>query len=361
MIDYSEMTYERILARCLDRVAGDVDKREGSLIYSAIAPAAAELAALYANLSAELDRAFPDTAEGDDLTGLAKARGIFRLPATKAVRRGEFQGENGPLDIPLGSRFSGGDCNFAAVKKLSPGVYQVMAEEEGEAGNAYFGNLLPIDFIPGLTGASIGEVLIPGEDEESDEALRQRYEDNLHSVAFGGNSADYREKAETLPGVGAVKVFPAWNGGGTVKLVVLSSDGDVPSETLVNEVQIAMDPVQNAGEGLGLAPIGHMVTVAPCIGTAVNLRFTLSLSGGTTWDGIEQQVRAAVQGYFDSLIANWADSGGLVVRISQVESRILDVPGVLDIVGTTLNGEAQNLTLAETAIPVLGTVINDAA
>ena len=43
---YEEMTYERIVSRCLARVPGTVDKREGSIIYDAIAPAAAELAIL---------------------------------------------------------------------------------------------------------------------------------------------------------------------------------------------------------------------------------------------------------------------------------------------------------------------------
>ena len=38
---YEEMTYERIMSRCLARVPGTVDKREGSIIYDAIAPAAA--------------------------------------------------------------------------------------------------------------------------------------------------------------------------------------------------------------------------------------------------------------------------------------------------------------------------------
>ena len=37
------MTYEEILQRMLGRVPNTIDKREGSLIYTALAPAAAEL------------------------------------------------------------------------------------------------------------------------------------------------------------------------------------------------------------------------------------------------------------------------------------------------------------------------------
>ncbi len=37
---YEEMSFEAIMERCLGRVATSVDKREGSIIYDAIAPAA---------------------------------------------------------------------------------------------------------------------------------------------------------------------------------------------------------------------------------------------------------------------------------------------------------------------------------
>lgn len=120
---YEEMTYERIMSRCLARVPGTVDKREGSIIYDAIAPAAAELAILYSTLSTEMDRAFPDTAADVDLTNKAKERGVFRLPASAAVRKGVFKGAAGYMDIPIGSRFSGGTVNYQATRKESLGVY----------------------------------------------------------------------------------------------------------------------------------------------------------------------------------------------------------------------------------------------
>ena len=39
--------YDTILQRMLDNVSSKVDKREGSIIYDAIAPCAAELAQMY--------------------------------------------------------------------------------------------------------------------------------------------------------------------------------------------------------------------------------------------------------------------------------------------------------------------------
>ena len=41
---YEDMTYEHILQGMLNRVPDDIDKREGSVIYDALAPAAYFLA-----------------------------------------------------------------------------------------------------------------------------------------------------------------------------------------------------------------------------------------------------------------------------------------------------------------------------
>lgn len=93
------------------------------------------------------------------------------------------------------------------------------------------------------------------------ERFRRRYFDSLNSQAFGGNIADYREKVNGISGVGGVKVYPAWNGGGTVKLVIIGSDYGVPSDELIRAVKDTIDPEVDAGKGYGLAPIGHVVTV----------------------------------------------------------------------------------------------------
>lgn len=359
--DFTTMTYERILQRCLARVPSSLDKREGSIIYDAIAPAAAELAILCSLFAGEMDQAYPDTATDVNLTNKAKERGIFRLAATQAIRRGTFTGPDGNMDIPIGSRFSGGACNYFASQRIAKGVYQMTCEEFGAVGNDYSGNLIPIDYIANLSSATLGEILIPGEDEEDDATLRARYLESLNSESFGGNIAQYKEQVEKIPGVGAVKVFPVWNGGGTVKLVILDSEGASPSDELVDTVQTAIDPEVNQGAGLGLAPIGHVVTVEGAGEIPVNLSFTLTLDSVTTYAAIEGAVLDVIEAYLADLIATWADTEQLAVRISQIESRILDVDGVIDIAGTTINGSAENLMLGTTQIPIMGTVTNNAS
>ena len=59
--------------------------------------------------------------------------------------------------------------------------------------------------------------------------------------------------------------------GGTVKLVLLAANNTVPTDTLIDDVQTAVDPTENAGEGLGLAPIGHVVQVTGVTPEPVNV------------------------------------------------------------------------------------------
>lgn len=144
---------------------------------------------------------------------------------------------------------------------------------------------------------------------------------------------------------------------GTVKLVIHNSTFTVPSETLVDQVQTAVDPLQNAGEGVGIAPIGHVVRVEGVNEETVDLSFALYYQRGWTWGDVSGYVTEAIEGYFKELAEGWADQDEpLVVRISQIESRLLGINGILDIANTKINEEAANYTLELDHIPVLGSI-----
>lgn len=351
------MTYENILKRMLDRVPASVDKRQGSIIYDALAPCAAELAQIYIDLQFLEGRSNADTAAGDDLTRRTLERGVVRKPAQKAIRKGVFIGDNGSVfNVPIGSRFSGEELNYAVVEKITDGEFKLECETPGEIGNSHIGQLIPIEYINGLVSAEIIDILIPGEDTESDEHLRKRYFDSLDSQAFGGNIADYKEKVNGLNGVGGVKIYPAWNGGGTVKLVIIDSSFNRPSNTLIDQIQTDIDPVQNQGEGLGIAPIGHVVTVEGVREVVINIETEITFQEGYVWEDVKIRVEETIDEYFIQLKSGWAENENLVVRTSYLETRILNIVGVLDIQNTKVNGIAQNFILSDLEIPVLGEV-----
>lgn len=348
---YENITFESVMKRMLDRIPPEYDKREGGVLYNALAPAAVELQNMYIGLDWILDQSFADTQDREYLVRRCAERGIVPEAATFAVLKGEFN-----MDIPVGSRFSFGLLNYTAVERISTGIYRMRCEQTGEAGNRQLGSMIPIDYIQGLARAELTELLIPGEDEESTEHLRQRYFDSLNSQAFGGNIRDYKEKTTALDGVGGVKVYPVWNGGGTVRLVILDSSFHKPSAELLEGVQDAADPERSQGTGLGFAPIGHVVTVEAVAEVSVDINMNITLQESWKWEDVSDYVDACVEEYLDELRRMWADSDSLIVRISQLEARILDLAGIVDIGETTLNGIAANLAIGADEIPVKGAI-----
>jgi len=348
---WEDMTFENILNDMLSRVPSNVDKREGSIIYDALAPAAYKLAEAYFMLRNYVDLFFADTAVGEYLSRRTAELGIVRRPATKAIRKIIT---DAPVDV--GTRWGLEDTTYVIIEKVTDTEYKAECEQLGSIGNAYSGTLDNIDNISGVT-AELIDILIPGEDEETDESLRKRYFESLVSQAYGGNIADYKQKVTALPGVGGVKVEPVWNGGGTVKLTIIDSDYNKPSPTLIDEVQTAVDPVLNQGEGYGIAPIGHVVTVVGVDEAVIDVKSEITLQTGYTWEDVKPAVEAAINGYFAELRSQWANSETLVVRISQIEVRVLAINGIVDIQNTKLNDQQQNIELGPYEIPVLGEVV----
>ncbi len=349
---YEANTYDAILERMLEQIPDSIDKREGSIIFDALAPVAVELAQAYIEMDAILNEAFADTASREYLIKRAAERGLVPSAATYTVAKGEFN-----IDIAVGDRFSCGDYNYTASEKISTGIWKLTCETPGSTPNGNLGMLIPIDYIDGLTTAALTEILIPGEDEEETEDFRSRYFATLSTKSFGGNKADYIEKVNAVSGVGGVKVYPVWNGGGTVKLVIINSDYGKATTTLIDTVQTMVDPTINRGGGDGLAPIGHIVTVETVTETKVDLTFNITYQEGYSFHEVESYITGVIDNYFLELCKTWDNNDSLIIRISQLESRLLNVTGVVDVTGTTINGEASNLVLTADAIPVRGTVI----
>lgn len=392
-----EVTYREILERMLNRVSDKFDKREGSVIFDTHSPTALELEILYVELNRMIAEGYGDTASREYLILRCKERGIIPYPATYAVLKGTFTPAT--VDV-IGKRFNFGSLNYIVTEKIADGEYRVQCETPGTVGNQYFGQLIPIEYVEGLETATLTEVLIPGEDEEDTEDLRTRYFNSFDEKAFGGNVRDYIEKTNAIPGVGSTKVTRVWNGdirpadmipneivnewyegiigtvnptvkawleivysaakakkltvGGTVLLTILNSEYGVPTPELIQTVQTAIDPEQNAGEGYGLAPIGHVVTVKPADAVTINVKTTITFDVGYGWNNLQSSIDEAIQAYLLELRKTWADNPYLVVRVSQIETRLLAIPGIVDIENIRINNKTDNLTLGKYEVPIYG-------
>lgn len=350
---FEEYTFETILSEMLSRVPNTVDKRQGSIIYDALAPAAAELQNMYINLDFILQQTFADTASREYLIKRAAERGIKPFPATKTLSKAILSPSS--LKIASGIRFSCDSATFVVVDKISDGCYELECEQPGS--NFQVGQIIPIDYIDGFFYGEITEILIPGEDVEDTETFRKRYFDSLNKQSFGGNMNDYLQKTNSIQGVGATKIYPVWNGGGTVKLVIIDSQFQSPSQELIAYVQNTIDPATQ-GTGLGIAPIGHVVTVTGASEQKLDIDTKFTLIDGYTWDDVKDTVRNAIVNYFCELNRQWADNKRIIVRISQIETRILNITSVIDISHTKINGSETNFEANEDSIVILGDVTN---
>lgn len=353
---YEGMSFDVIMRRMLDRIPNTFDKREGSVIYDALAPAAMEIMSMYIELENVLTEVYADTASREYLIKRAAERGIIPSSASNAF----LKAVSTPalVDIPIGSRFSLNELNYVITEKTRDGEYVVQCETKGVVGNRYFGRLIPIDYISGLESVEITELLIPGEDEESTESIRRRYFESFNAKVYGGNIKDYIDKTTSISGVGAVKVTPVWNGGGTVLLTILDSEFKAASDTLVKKVQDETDPTGDAA-GVGTAPIGHIVTVRTADETVVNINTIITFQEGYSWSKIKADVTKSIGDYLLEIRKAWADESASIVRISRIETRIMNIAGVLDVEGTKINGASSNLLLDAYSIPVFGVITNE--
>ena len=371
MIDFTQYTYQQILQTLLDRVPDTYDKRDGSPIPTAAGMAAYGLELFYIVLNEVQREGLIQTATGNQLDLLSIIAGTTRYQASPAVRLGIFD-----IAVPIGSRFStiNGENSIdfyvsAATTGPTEGdyYYQLTAETPGDIGNDYTGPILPITAIPGLTSAQITDILVPGDDTESDDEYRERVIEALNDRPFAGNIAAYRQDILAIDGVGAVQVYPTWNGGGTVKCSILGADFLAASPTLVENVQTAIDPNVNQGIGLGLAPIGAQVTITTADAVDINVVATLLLSPGYSIQQVQPFVEQQIENYLLSVRQEWDTNVSQTgvqyaanVYVSRVISAIVNATGVVNVMSLTLNGSDADITLTEAGvtqqIPVMGTV-----
>ena len=349
------------MTEMLAEVPDTLDKREGSIMYNAVAPLAHKYTAMMERYERFMRDTFADTAEGVYLDRRTRELGIDRKEAKQAIRKGVFAYQDGnPYNVELGVRFAAVDelypVTYVVTGKIGDGVYALTCEQAGEVGNYPVGNLLPVDYLGGLATAVLSGILTAGSDVETDDSLRKRYFASLKGQAYGGNIVDYQEKVNAIDGVGGVKVYPIWNGGGTVKLIIIDDDFEQPDAVLVNQVQTLVDPEENAGQGYGIAPIGHTVTVVAVATVTINISCSYTLMTGYVWEDVRPGIEAAYSAYLAELRESWESSKQLVVRTAYLDTRALSVTGLLDVAHTMINGSEENLVLETTEIPLLGVV-----
>ena len=348
---YESMTYEVILQRMIDRVVAqypNIDNREGSILFNALAPAAVELAILYSELDNAISESFVDTATREYILLACKQMGIdiTQFEASAGVHKGEFD-----VQVPIGSRWNCELYNYTVTEYLGTEngyyIYRMDCDTVGTAPNNVTGDLVAITHMPtGLTHAKVVDCLIDGENETSDEEIKTTYYNYLSNSITDGNVAQYNQWCNEYDGIGNYKILPLWNGPNTVKVSILSTSNEVASSQLISDFQTYLDPGSN-GMGDGVAPIGAIITVSTASEVQVNVSATITMANSYT---DTTHINTALQKYFNSI----AYSNNLVSYFA-IAAVILDCDNVQSVNNVLVNGSTADIILGNEEIPVLGT------
>ena len=314
----TKYTFESLHTEALNQVADDVDKREGSVVFDMTAPAAVNIAKCFDVLYQVAMQSRIQTATGEYLDQCASQNKIYRNRATPAKWRIHVE----PLDVELtvraegvqGTRFistNGLNYTYEIITKETDGDYIVECLTAGADGGRDFGELeeTPIDHE--LDSVAFVKCLDGGQDEETDAAFRMRWWSIANNKDYGGNFYDYQTWILTdYAQDGGYQfdgffIFPAWNGGATVKIVptIQTNDGAyMPTDaTAAAALKAWLDPEPVTGKGAGMAPVGHKVTVEVADTVVVDVNISVAMIGGNELtETIITKIQNAVRVYFEA-------------------------------------------------------------
>lgn len=373
-------TFQYLLNLALKNVPDTMDKRQGNIIYDALAPVCYRLAEFYQNVRNVYIDTSALTATGKELENRVAEQGITRYSATYAIKKAYITDSSGnPMPIPLGARFSTvsdvNPINYVVVaayydeelNAVQPGYYRLQCEVAGSEGNEYAGPLVNITNILGIGSAVMSSLLFAAADEEDDESLRERYLESVNNKPYGGNIAQYKQQIKEIT-KGGVQIYPVWNGGGTVKASILDADNNVCTPEFIKQVQDEVDPENSQGVrglGLGLAPIGHWVTIDTPDEITINVSFDADFKSGYVLSQLSSTIKDAVANYINQLRDEWevADDYGeysLTAYHSRFVADTLLVTGIANVTNLTLNGSSGDIKLIQSGevqqVPKVGTI-----
>lgn len=365
---FENMTFENLLEDVLDEAPDDIDTRQGSIFYDAVAAVTLKIARLYTDLGLVINMTTVATATGDALDTKAGEYGMVRRGATAAKYHVEFAGT-----VPdEGERFFTDEQFFVFRYDRGNDMYYLEAEEAGVEGNTVVAGTtaFPVGDIRGLERAVFGVVYEYGADVESDDELRARVQSKISGPAENGNKEHYKTWCEEIEGIGRARIYPLWNGPNTVKAVLVDRNGNPCSPAKVSEVQEYVDPATKGyettvngktyvvGDGLGegRANIGAHFTAMSAQGLPVNVSFTAELAENYTEETAKLEVEREVGRYLQRLSVNADELKDVVVRLTAIGGILSDLPCIVDYSDLLLNGETKNIIPGQDDVPILGEV-----
>lgn len=335
----------------------NVDTRQGSIFWDASMASIIRTSMFLDQLKMVKEIISIYTCTGDILDERLMERGLKRNPEnpTSAVYYVNFVGS-----IPdMGAKMSVEDYMFT-LGQDEEGRYIIASDDLGTAMNNLASGMMVIPDldVDGLISATLGELAVPADDPESDESARERLINRISGPDGNGNKSQMRTWCESVEGIGSARIIPLWNGPNTVKGVLVSTKGEVPSQTVVDNVQKYIDP-GCTGMGEGAANIGQFFTAVAAESVKIDVSVSVTKKAEVTTTTIQEEFKKLLQKYFCEMALAEYSEGGMAIRYVRVGSILQSIEQVIDYDNLKLNGAPANVSFTIMQIPILGEVTVD--
>ncbi len=161
-------------------------------------------------------------------------------------------------------------------------------------------------------------------ENETDESFRKRILERIQRPIVSGNKNHYIHWAKEVNGVGEAKIISCWNGNGTVKVIVLSDNYDVPTDEVIEEVQSYINENK---------PIGADVTVVGADILEVCIDVVLEIENDYNLEDVKITLEKDLNDYLKSI----SFDENKTLSYYKIGDIIFAIDGVIDILNYTLN------------------------
>ena len=144
--------------------------------------------------------------------------------------------------------------------------------------------------------------------------------------------------------MGAASVIPEWNGPGTVKLILIDSNGRPANDHICQEVyEYIIHPEDRLQRK---APIGAILTVSAPDLVTVSYSATVELQVGYSLETVKAEFEKNLLAYYDEALKDGE------VKYTRTASVLSDTAGVNDYADFLMNGDTRNIGIHTNEFPV---------
>ncbi|HFL3686935.1 TPA: baseplate J/gp47 family protein [Clostridioides difficile] len=342
---YSSQTYDVVKNRTLSNIDLEVYKGEGSFLSDMVSPVNAELAKFYIELSYLHKKAFIEDNFDDFLDKRVNEFGVYRKLGMEATGEVTFEGKVGTV-VQNGTIISYNELLFVVIKdivissKIEQNASPIQALKIGIRYNIPANTEFKLqDEINGITKIYNDVAFRGGTEIETDEELKERFYKIQKNQATSGNKAHYEEWALEVEGVYNAKIYPRWDGAGTVKVLIFG----------VNNQAVDSEVIERCREHIETEmPIGATLTVATPSILDISISATIKLEIGYTIDFVKESFLESINSYLINVNKE--------IIYTKVSAILASTEGLHDFSNLLLNNKAENITFEEDKVPSVTTL-----